>query len=165
MMDFGSLSPRNQAFRKQLIDMTPAVCTDRAMLVTRSYQAHEQDPVILRRAYALQAVLEGMHIFIEPHSLLAGNQASSDRAAPIFPEYAMDWLIRELDDIEQRDGDRFTISPEAKADLRSIYPYWKGRTLQDKAYNAFPPSAKRCGCIHRQANLPGRGPFPGYGIL
>lgn len=156
MNDFGNLSPRNRAFRKILIDMTPAVCTDRAVLVTESYQAHEQDPVILRRAYALQAVLEGMHIFIEPYSLLAGNQASSDRAAPIFPEYAMDWLIRELDDIEHRDGDRFTVSPEAKANLRAIYPYWKGRTLQDKAYNAFPPSAKLIydlGIIRNEGNI------------
>lgn len=156
MCDFGQLNPRNAAFRRELIDLTPAVCTDRAVLVTKSYQAHEQDPVILRRAYSLQAVLEGMRIFMEPYALLAGNQASSDRAAPIFPEYAMDWLIRELDDIEKRDGDRFLISEEAKAQLRAIYPYWKGRTLQDKAYNAFPPSARLIydlGIIRNEGNI------------
>lgn len=156
MSDFGKISSRSAAFRQALIGLTPLVCTDRAMLVTKSYQAHEQDPVILRRAYSLQAVLEGMTIFIEPYALLAGNQASSDRAAPIFPEYAMHWLIRELDDIEKRDGDRFLVSEKAKEDLRSIYPYWKGRTLQDKAYNAFPDSARLIydlGIIRNEGNI------------
>jgi len=153
---FGQLSPRSAAFRDALLDITPSVCAERAILVTRSYQDHEQDPVILRRAFSLQAVLENMHIFIEPQALLAGNQASSHRAAPVFPEYAMDWIMRELDDIEKRDGDRFLVSEEVKAQLRDIYPYWKGRTLLDKAYNAFPPTAKLIydlGIIRNEGNI------------
>lgn len=142
MSYFGNLSERNAAYRKQLIDLTPTVCTDRAILTTKSYRLHEQDPVILRRAHSLREILQGMHIYIGPYDLLAGNQASSDRSAPIFPEYAMDWLIKELDEISLRDGDRFLVSEEAKAALREIYPYWKGRTLQDQAYNAYPPEAK-----------------------
>ncbi len=156
MTIFGQLNERSAAFRRELLDITPSVCADRAVLVTKSYKEHEQDPVILRRAYSLQAVLENMHIFIEPHALIAGNQASSDRAAPIFPEYAMDWLIRELDDIEKRDGDRFLVSEEVKTQLREIYPYWKGRTLQDKAYNAFPDSARLIydlGIIRNEGNI------------
>ncbi len=48
-----------------------------------------------------------MTIYIEPQTLLAGNQASANRAAPIFPEYAMDWVMEELDRFEKRDGGCF----------------------------------------------------------
>ena len=58
MDHFGTLSPRIAAYRESLLHITPSVCTDRAMLVTAASRAHEQDPVVLRRAYMLQAVLE-----------------------------------------------------------------------------------------------------------
>ncbi|MDD4311829.1 MAG: glycyl radical protein, partial [Eubacteriales bacterium] len=84
------------------------------------------------------------------------NQASSDRSAPIFPEYAMDWVINELDAFDKRDGDRFTITEENKQILRDIYPYWKGRTLQDKGYAAFPERARLfydLGIIKTEGNI------------
>ena len=40
---------------------------------------------ILKRAYAIENTLKHMTIFIEEGGLLAGNQASVNRAAPIFP--------------------------------------------------------------------------------
>ena len=142
--------------RERILDTQPTVCTERAILTTKAYRAHEQEQVILRRAYTLDAVLRGMSIYIDPEALLVGNQASADRAAPIFPEYAMDWVINELDQFDQRDGDRFTITEENKQVLRDIYPYWKGRTLQDKGYAAFPQRARLfydLGIIKTEGNI------------
>ena len=70
--------------------------------------------MVLRRALCLENILKNMSIFIEPETLIAGNQASSNRSAPIFPEYAMDWVIDELDEFEKRDGDVFYITEESK---------------------------------------------------
>ena len=126
------------------------------MLATDAYRAHERDQVVLKRAYMLEAVLRGMSIYIDPDGVLVGNQASADRAAPIFPEYAMDWVIAELDGFEKRDGDRFTITEENKRALQGIYPYWKGRTLQDKGYAAFPDRARMfydLGIIKTEGNI------------
>lgn len=157
MMDtFGPLNPRTASMRERILDTQPTVCTERAILTTKAYRAHEQEQVILRRAYTLDAVLRGMSIYIDPEALLVGNQASADRAAPIFPEYAMDWVINELDQFDQRDGDRFTITEENKQVLRDIYPYWKGRTLQDKGYAAFPQRARLfydLGIIKTEGNI------------
>ena len=139
---FGPLNERTARIRARLLDTQPTVDTQRALLTTESYRAHEQDQVVLRRAYMLDNVLRNMSIYIDPDALLVGNQASSDRSAPIFPEYAMDWVINELDAFDKRDGDRFTITEENKQILRDIYPYWKGRTLQDKGYAAFPERAR-----------------------
>ena len=156
MEPFGKSTPRIQRMRQRLLDTQATVCTERAVLTTRAYQAHEMDQVVLKRAYMLKEILENMTIFIEPETLIVGNQASCNRAAPIFPEYAMDWVIRELDEFAQRPGDRFTITEENKQILRDIYPYWKGRTLQDKGYAAFPEQAKKIydlGIIRNEGNI------------
>ncbi len=155
MNHFGELHPRTAGMRRRLLDTQPTVCTERAVQTTAVYRAHEMDQVILRRAWMLDAVLRNMSIYLD-EGLLAGNQASADRAAPIFPEYAMDWVIDELDKFDKRDGDRFTISEENKKILRDMYPYWKGRTLQDKGYAAFPPDARLyydLGIIKTEGNI------------
>ena len=156
MEHFGESTQRIQNMRRALLDTQATVCTERAVLATRAYKAHEMDQTVLKRAYMLHEVLENMSIYIEPETLIVGNQASQNRAAPIFPEYAMDWVIRELDEFEQRSGDRFTITEENKQILRQIYPYWKGRTLQDKAYAVYPEQAKRVydlGIIRNEGNI------------
>ena len=154
---FGSLNARTAAIRARLLETQPAVCTERAVLATESYRAHEMDQVVLKRAWMLDNVLRNMTLYVDPDALLLGNQAASDRAAPIFPEYAMDWVVKELDLVDKRDGDRFTISEENKRILREeIYPYWKGRTLQDKGYAAFPESARLyydLGIIKTEGNI------------
>ncbi|MBQ8075943.1 MAG: glycyl radical protein [Oscillospiraceae bacterium] len=153
---FGALTNRMQAYRESLLSVKPQVCAERALLTTESYRLHADKPVILRRAYMLQNILENMTIYIEPETLLAGNQASANRAAPIFPEYAMDWVIRELDEFEQRDGDVFYITEETKEKLRGIYPFWEHNTLLDKGLAAIPPESRvfyDLGIIKAEGNL------------
>lgn len=52
----------------------------------------------------LEKVLDNMSIYIEDKSLLAGNQATKNRNAPIFPEYTMEFVMNELDQFEKRMG-------------------------------------------------------------
>lgn len=156
MNDFGDMTPRIKSFRDELLKIEPKVCAERARLATKAYREHESDQIILKRAYMLKEVLENMSIYIEPQTLIVGNQASENRAAPVFPEYAMDWVVQELDEFEKREGDRFTISEENKQTLREIYPYWKGCTLQDKGYAAYPESARTIydiGIIRNEGNI------------
>jgi len=141
---FGAANERILKMRERLLDIKPQVCVERAIYTTEAYQEHRDQPNILKRAYAISNTLRKMTIYIDDGSLLAGNQASSDRAAPIFPEYAMDWVIDELDKWEKRNGDRFYISEKNKQVLRDIYPFWKGTTLQDKALALMPPLSRKC---------------------
>ena len=150
------LSPRIAAMRREILNTRPEVCTERAVLATEAYREHEAEPVVLKRAYMLKKILENMSIFIEDHTLIVGNQASRNRCAPIFPEYAMDWIIREMDTFAGRDGDAFFISETSKLILKELYPYWKGRTLQDKGYALFPPHAREIydnGIIRNEGNI------------
>ena len=153
---FGSLTPRMRAFRTALVDAEPKVDAERALITTEVYCENQDQPLALKRAIMLKRVLEEMTIFIEDETLIAGNQASENRAAPIFPEYAMDWVIAELDEFEQRDGDRFLISEQTKEDLRSIAPFWKHNTLLDRGLAAFPPHSKLfydLGIIKSEGNI------------
>ena len=90
--------------KERLLKTTPTVCTERARIYTEVYQANEEKPLILKRALALSETLRGMTIFVDEGELIVGNQASAPRAAPIFPEYAVGWILDELDEFAQKAG-------------------------------------------------------------
>jgi formate C-acetyltransferase len=118
--------------REKVLSTLPTVCTERARFYTEVYQENEDQPVIIKRALALQRTLEKMSIFIDEGELIVGNQSSSHRAAPIFPEYAVDWLPEEMDELDKRPGDAFFITEEHKDELREIAAWWKGKVLWDR---------------------------------
>ncbi|MDO4272620.1 MAG: glycyl radical protein [Eubacteriales bacterium] len=153
---FGNLTPRMQNFREELLNAKPQVCVERAVITTETYKENQDQPLAIKRALMLKNVLEQMSIFIEPQTLIAGNQASSNRSAPIFPEYAMKWVIDELDEFEKRDGDVFYITEENKQKLRDIAPFWEHNTLLDRGLAAFPPHSKLyydLGIIKSEGNI------------
>ncbi len=153
---FGELTPRMKSFREELLNAKPQVCVERAMITTETYRENQDQPLAIKRALMLKHVLEKMSIFIEPQTMIAGNQASSNRSAPIFPEYAMKWVIDELDEFEHRDGDVFYITEENKEKLRGIAPFWEHNTLLDRGLAAFPPHSKLyydLGIIKSEGNI------------
>ncbi len=130
---FGSLTERMNRYRESVLNKKPYIDAERALLVTETYQKHMDKPANLKRAYMLQNILEKMTVYIEDDSLIAGNQASSNKDAPIFPEYTLDFVLKELDLFEKRDGDVFYITEETKEELRSIAPFWENNTLRARA--------------------------------
>ncbi len=128
----GRVTERIARLREKVLSSRPTVCTERARFYTMAYQEHEDQPVIIKRALALKKTLEEMTIFIDEGDLIVGNQSSRLRAAPIFPEYAIDWLPREMDDLDKRPGDAFFIAESDKQELLRISGWWKGRVLYDR---------------------------------
>lgn len=122
----------------------------RALTVTRVYRETEGQPPILRRAKALAEVLRTMPIYINDGEAIVGNQAFMPKAGHLFPEYAHDWILAQLDTLSTRPGDRFHISEEDKARLREALPYWDGRSLRDRWLAILPAetlAAMRCGVV------------------
>jgi formate C-acetyltransferase len=126
------ISDRIAHLREKVLSTKPTVCTERARFYTEIYRDNEDQPVIIKRALALQLTLEKMSIFIDEGELIVGNQSSSHRAAPIFPEYAVDWLPEEMDELDKRPGDAFFITEEHKEELKEIASWWKGKVLWDR---------------------------------
>lgn len=153
---FGTLTKRMNEFREELLETKASIDATRAILTTEAYKKHADKPLVVKRAYMLKNILEKMPIFIEPQTLIVGNQAKQNRAAPIFPEYAMDWVIKELDEFEKRDGDVFCIDEKTKQELRDVYPYWKHNTTLDKGLAYMPSSARvfyDLGIIKAEGNI------------
>lgn len=135
---FGDLTPRMNAFREKVLDKKPFISAERAMLVTECYQANRHQPSVMRRALMLAHILENMTIYIEDETLIVGNQAESNKDAPVFPEYTMEFIINELDLFEKRDGDVFYITEETKEKLRSIAPFWENNNLRARGGAMLP---------------------------
>jgi len=135
---FGSLTQRMQAFREEVLDEKPYVDAQRAVLATEAYMANQNQPPVMKRALMLKNILEKMSIYIEDKTLLAGNQATKNRNAPVFPEYTMKFIMDELDLFEKRDGDVFYITEESKEELRRIAPFWENNNLRARGEALLP---------------------------
>lgn len=135
---FGNPILRMHHFREEMLAEKPYIDAERALLVTESYEAHKNQPNVMKRALMLEHILDNMSIFIEDDTLVVGNQATKNRNAPVFPEYTLDFVIDELDKFEKRDGDVFYITEETKDQLLSIAPFWKNNNLRARGEVLLP---------------------------
>lgn len=135
---FGKLTPRMMAFREEVLDEKPYIDAERAVLTTEAYKENQNQPRVMVRALMLEKILANMSIYIEDKTLIAGNQATKNTNAPIFPEYTMKFVMDELDLFEKRDGDVFYITEETKNLLREIAPYWENNNLRARGEALLP---------------------------
>ncbi len=123
----------------------PEIESARGKLITESYQATEDLPIVRRRSAAFAHILKNIPIVIRDGELIVGSATVAPRGCQVFPEYSYEWLEAEFETVSTRAADPFYISEETKADLRGVYPYWKGKTTSDlaksnmatEAYEAF----------------------------
>lgn len=135
---FGELTARMQAFREEVLDEKPYVDAERAIWATEAYKENLNQPRVMVRALMLKKILEHMTIYIEDKSLLAGNQATKNKNAPVFPEYTLEFVMNELDLFEKRDGDVFYITEETKQQLRELAPFWENNNLRARGEALLP---------------------------
>ena len=139
---FGTLTKRMKEFREEVLDEKPYIDAERAILATLAYKENLNQPRVMVRAKMLEKVLDHMSIYIEDKSLLAGNQATKNRNAPIFPEYTMEFVMNELDQFEKRDGDVFYITEKTKEQLREIAPFWQNNNLRARGEALLPEEVR-----------------------
>lgn len=139
---FGTLTERMKEFREEVLDEKPYIDAQRAILATLAYKENLNQPRVMVRAKMLEKVLDNMSIYIEDKSLLAGNQATKNRNAPIFPEYTMEFVMNELDQFEKRDGDIFYITEKTKEQLRGIAPFWQNNNLRARGEALLPEEVR-----------------------
>lgn len=124
----------------------PAICLERAKIVTAVYKETEGEPEIIRRAKGLAKILSEMTIYIQEGELIVGNQSSKLRAAVVCPEWHTDWLLKEIDDPkiapDKRKTDKFIITAEDKRVIKEeILPYWTGKTVEKRVLSVLSEEA------------------------
>ena len=135
-------SPRIQKLIDALYARNPEVEAERACLITESYQQTEALPITLRRAKALEHILDHMTLVIREDELIVGNLTAAPRSTQIFPEFSFQWLTEEFDTLAKRTGDVFNISEETKRKLTQVFAYWGGKTVNELATEYMYPETK-----------------------
>jgi pyruvate formate-lyase/glycerol dehydratase family glycyl radical enzyme len=152
-------SERVKGLRENVLSKTPMVCMERARYITEAYKENENQPIYIKRARAVEKILNNMTIYIKAGELIVGNQACEERTAPVFPEYAVAWIAEELKEkgnFNKREGDNFYLPEENIDELLQIVQYWQGKTLREKCYGMMPEEVKRAiqvKAIHGEGNI------------
>ncbi|MFD3157788.1 glycyl radical protein [Haloimpatiens sp. FM7330] len=159
MKTYEITSKRIKKLRESVLSETPMVCIERARYVTEAYKENEAQPIYIKRAKAVEKILKNMTIYIKDDELIVGNQACEQRTAPVFPEYAVEWIedeLKEKGNFNKREGDNFYLPEKHIDELMDIVKYWKGKTLRSKCYAVMPEEiekASKVKAIHGEGNM------------
>ncbi|NPV53526.1 MAG: glycyl radical protein [Firmicutes bacterium] len=137
-------SGRIVRLKERLMSQRLEISIERARLFTHVYRETEGETEILRRAKAIAKVIREMEIRIWPDELIVGNRTALPRMGVLSPEMAVEWIDEELDIFPTRPQDKFWVSEGDKRELReAIFPYWRGRTLNDWIQAHMPPATQQ----------------------
>ena len=142
---FSPRSARIESLRQGILESEPTVGLERARIVTQAYRENQDQPILIKRAKALEAILHNMTIFINDGDLLVGNQGEGLRYPQIYPENFVAWMG---DEIEMQKMQTRTVNPvriprDIWPELGEIAEYWRGHTLVEQCYAEFPPEVMR----------------------
>jgi formate C-acetyltransferase len=143
----GDLSPypRVNRLRKRFLERPFNIDIERAVLVTEAYMENEDKSPVMKCALAFEKVLKEVTLHIYDDELIIGDVAAPAKAAPVYPEYSVEWIEDELlhHPFEEREHDRFYISRGDKEKLLKLLEYWRGRTVQDRVEELFDDEIKK----------------------
>jgi formate C-acetyltransferase len=115
----------------------PAVCSERARLVTEFHRSHgDGEPAVVRQARAMRHLLRHRRAEIYPDELLVGNFTSHRVGGSVLPELHGVAMLEDLLSFQRREVNPLCVSVRDRAILAlGVIPYWLPRFL---ALRAFP---------------------------
>ena len=146
---------------ENLYKKMPEIESARAVLITESYKATENEPMVIRRAKAFEHILKNIPIIIRDEELIVGSTTIAPRGCQTYPEFSFEWLEPEFDTVATRSADPFYISEQTKAELREVHKYWKGKTTSDLATAYMAPETLKA--IEHNIFTPGNYFYNGVG--
>jgi len=129
--------PRVWELREAVQGATPSVCIERARLVTRYFKqgANRRKPMLIQKAEALAAVLQGRSATIHAGELLVGCFSSKRVGGGIFPELHGVAMAEDLLAFGSRELNPLHMEPADKRELAlSVLPFWLPRFLSIRAF-------------------------------
>ncbi|AOR23643.1 glycyl radical protein [Clostridium taeniosporum] len=131
----GFINPtkRVEKLKEEIFSAVPCIEADRAVILTESFKETENEPIIIRKAKALEKILNEIPVIIRDGELIVGSLTKNPRSCQVFPEFSNQWLVDEFDKLEKRTSDLFKISEKTKSKLIETFEYWKGKTVSELA--------------------------------
>jgi pyruvate formate-lyase/glycerol dehydratase family glycyl radical enzyme len=131
---------RVDRLRERFLRGQKEVCVERARYLTESYRQTGGQPAVLRQARALDHILTHISVRIEPDELVVGNVTGKPLGAGVYPEGIAGRILGELPNLARRDCNAFAVDPDDERELvESILPYWRGKTIEDRARELWSP--------------------------
>ena len=132
------MNERTRMLRSNSLDTPPALSGERARLLTGFYREQAgRHPAPVLRALAFRHLCEHKTIHIGEGELIVGERGPAPKAVPTYPELTCHSL-EDLRILDSREKTRYAVAPEM-IDLyeREILPYWRGRSLRDRFFDAL----------------------------
>ncbi len=105
----------------------------RSMLLTESYRETEGQPMVLRRAKALERILTRMDLYLQDHERIVGNSMSTPQG--LYFGIDMNWRsVRRI--VEEPEASTL-LDEEGRKTLDELIAYWKGRSMSDIQQRMF----------------------------
>jgi len=112
---------------------------ERNRLLTESYKTTEGEPMVIRRAKALEHILLNMPVYIEDKQLIVGNYSESPNHLVHFIE--QNW--RSVKRLIQPGAPGETLADDAgRKTFNELCEYWEGRSLRETLGNYQTPDMK-----------------------
>ena len=103
---------------------------ERAKLVTSAYRQNEGSPIALQKAKAFEKVVTEIPIFIDDDQLLVGDYASAPMAREWYPEFTVEWILKELEKGEFP----YNFNKKDLNSVKRICAYWKEKAVMESFY-------------------------------
>src|SRR5574338_1480198 len=106
------MTPRTETLRCRSLEAKPSISSERAVLMTAFYQAHEgRHSVPVMRALAFRHLCEHQTIYIGDRELIVGERGPAPKMVPTFPELTCHSL-EDLRILDSRPLTSYAVSPD-----------------------------------------------------
>ncbi|MDL2263203.1 glycyl radical protein [Synergistaceae bacterium OttesenSCG-928-I11] len=133
------MNERIEKLRNESFDTHPSFSAERAVLETEFYRENDgkyATPVM--RGLNFKYICEKKTIYIGPDELIVGERGPRPKAVSSFPELTCH-SIQDLEILNSRQTQSYSVAEEdIKAYKEMVIPYWKGRSMRDKAFARMP---------------------------
>jgi len=135
-----SYMDRVKKLRERVVNATPTMDIENALILTESFKKTEALPREMRKALAFKDVCSKKTITIWDQELIVGCSGKVPRGGVLCADVCWSVLDRELETISTRPYDPFYISEEDKQLFKEVIkPYWQGRSNFEKWEAQAPP--------------------------
>ncbi|MFR1723195.1 glycyl radical protein [Emergencia timonensis] len=135
------VSERINRMKERQRNTVPTFSAERARLATEAYEKFGGEPNVLLKAKMLDYILTHMTVYIDDDDLIAGNYTDRPRCAPIFPEFASQWILDEIDTFTTRTLDKMAAEDGMKEEVIEILKRWEGKSFDEVTAGVCRPEA------------------------
>lgn len=152
-LESGGFSPYPRIERIREMYKTSPLFLDsgRALAFTAAYKEYEAQPIVIKKARALERYMKTCPLNYVEGELLLLDDGSKNFAAPVYLENGT-WIYDELRDrpLDKRSYNPFVYDDKTRDEILSTEEYWKGKSIKDAFLARLPEdTAKGCASAGR----------------